>query len=52
MKKKSASRERFTGRIESAYAAGNPRIRTSRVEPMVAIAELMKYGGKSRDSTS
>src|SRR5713226_37590 len=52
MKKKSTSRVRFTGLIDNAYAAGKPRISTSRVEPMLAIAELMKNGGKSPDSTS
>src|SRR5713101_3174250 len=52
MKKKSTSCVRLTGLIASAYAAGRPRIRTSSVDPMLAIAELMKNGGKSPDSTS
>src|SRR2546428_11763359 len=52
MKKKSASCVRFTGLIDNAYAAGRPRISTNRVDPMLAIAELMKNGGKSPDSTS
>src|SRR5713226_6787000 len=52
MKKKSTSRVRFTGLIASAYAAGSPRTKTKNVEPMLAIAELMKKGGKSPDRTS
>src|SRR5438309_4563263 len=52
MKKKSASCVRFTGLIDNAYAAGRPRISTNRVDPMLAIAELMKNGGKSPNSTS
>src|SRR5258708_6707058 len=52
MKKKSTSRVRFTGLIDNAYAAGRPRISTNSVDPMLAIAELMKNGGKSPDSTS
>src|SRR5258708_32299818 len=52
MKKKSTSCVRLTVLMASAYAAGSPRTRTSRVDPMLAIAELMKYGGKSPDSTS
>src|SRR6202521_141288 len=51
MKKKSTSRVRLTGRMASAYAAGRPRTRTSKVDKMLAIAELMKKGGKSPDST-
>src|SRR5260370_41172103 len=52
MKKKSTSRVRFTGLIDNEYAAGRPRISTNKVDPMLAIAELMKNGGKSPDSTS
>src|SRR5438093_11797962 len=37
--------------MASAYAAGRPRIKTNSVDPMLAIAEFMKYGGKSPDST-
>src|ERR1700704_2209091 len=52
MKKKSTSCVRLTGLMASAYAAGSPRTRTKKVEPMLAIAELMKNGGKSPDSTA
>src|SRR2546427_13089829 len=52
MKKKSASCVRFTGLIDNAYAAGRPRISTNRVDPMLAIAELMKNGGEAPDKTS
>src|SRR2546428_8166662 len=52
MKKKSTSRVRLTGLMASAYAAGSPRTKTKNVEPMLAIAELMKKGGKSPDRTS
>src|SRR4030088_1262478 len=51
MKKKSTSCVRLTGLMASAYAAGSPRTKTRIVEPMLAIAELMKNGGKSPDST-
>src|SRR5258708_33175908 len=47
MKKKSTSCVRLTGLMASAYAAGSPRTRTSSVEPRLAIAELMKNGGKA-----
>src|ERR1700730_13188033 len=52
MKKKSTSRVRLTGLMASAYAAGSRRTRPRNVDPMLAIAELMKNGGKSPDSTS
>src|SRR2546428_7530709 len=52
MKKKSSSCVRWTGRMAKAYAAGSPRTRTKSVEPTLAIAELMKNGGKSPDITS
>src|SRR5215467_4132203 len=52
MKKNSTSRDLLTGLMASAYAAGRPSTRTSSVEPRLAIAELMKNGGKSPDSTS
>src|SRR5437660_4882638 len=40
------------GLIASAYAAGKPRTSTSSVETRLAIAELMKNGGKSPERTS
>src|SRR2546422_6844600 len=52
MKKNSTSCVLLTGLIASAYAAGSPRISTRKVETMLAMAELMKNGGKSPDSTS
>src|SRR5256885_2420889 len=52
MKKNSTSCVLLTGLIASAYAAGSPRTSTRRVETMLAMAELMKNGGKSPDSTS
>src|SRR3989442_13866875 len=52
MKKKSTSCVRLTGLMANAYAAGSPRTRTKSVEPTLAIAELMKNGGKSPDITS
>src|SRR6266852_1473581 len=52
MKKNSMSWVLLTGRMASAYAAGRPRTRTRNVETRLAIAELMKNGGKSPDSTS
>src|SRR5215831_12573793 len=52
MKKNSTSRDLLTGLMASAYAAGRPSTSTNSVEPMLAIAELMKNGGKSPDSTS
>src|SRR2546421_6810181 len=52
MKKNSTSCVLLTGLMASAYAAGSPRTRTSSVETRLAIAELMKNGGKSPDSTS
>src|SRR4030088_738570 len=52
MKKKSTSCVRLTGLMASAYAAGSPRTRTKKVEPMLAIAELMKNGGECPDITS
>src|SRR6267378_4358683 len=52
MKKKSTSCVRLTGLMAKAYAAGRSRTRTKNVEPMLAIAELMKNGGKSPDITS
>src|SRR2546423_13719114 len=51
MKKKRKSRDFRTGRIDSAYAAGRPSARTRNVDTRLAIAELMKNGGKSPDST-
>src|ERR1700730_4323495 len=51
MKKNSTSCVRLTGLMASAYAAGSPRTRTRNVEPTLAIAELMKKGGKSPDIT-
>src|SRR4029077_13297884 len=51
MKKNRTSRDLATGLIASAYAAGNPNTMTRSVEPMLAIAELMKNGGKSPEST-
>src|SRR3989442_10664066 len=52
MKKKSTSCVRLTGLMANAYAAGSPRTRTKSVEPTLAIAELMKNGGKWPDITS
>src|SRR2546421_6022342 len=52
MKKNSTSCVLLTGLIASAYAAGSPRTSTRRVETMLAMAELMKNGGKSPDSPS
>src|SRR4029077_16870111 len=52
MKKNSASCFIFTGLMASAYAAGRPSTRTRNVDPMLANAEVMKYGGKSPESTS
>src|SRR2546428_12966609 len=52
MKKKSTSCVRLTGLMGNAYAAGSPRTRTKSGEPTLAIAELMKNGGKSPDITS
>src|SRR2546421_386445 len=52
MKKNSTSCVLLTGLMASAYAAGSPRTRTSSVDTRLAIAELMKNGGKSPDSTS
>src|SRR5258706_15055452 len=52
MKKNSTSCVRLMGLMASAYAAGSPKTRTSSVEPRLAIAELMKNGGKSPDMTS
>src|SRR2546427_8923218 len=52
MKKKRKSWVLLTGLMASAYAAGSPRTSTRKVETMLAIAELMKNGGKSPDSTS
>src|SRR6184192_674602 len=52
MKKNSTSCVLLTGLIASAYAAGSPRASTRKVETMLAMAELMKNGGKSPDSTS
>src|SRR2546428_12959941 len=52
MKKKSTSCVRLTGLMANAYAAGSPRTRTKSVEPTLAIAELMKNGGKSPEITS
>src|SRR4030081_2520142 len=52
MKKNSTSCVRLTGLMASAYAAGKPRTRTRNVEPRLAMAELMKNGGKSPDITS
>src|SRR5690349_10223246 len=52
MKKNSMSWVLLTGLMASAYAAGRPRTRTSSVETRLAIAELMKKGGKSPESTS
>src|SRR5690348_17847119 len=52
MKKKRASCVLLTGLIASAYAAGRPSTRTRNVDPRLANAELMKYGGKSPESTS
>src|SRR4029077_10481472 len=52
MKKNSASFVLCTGLMASAYAAGRPSTRTRNVDPMLANAELMKYGGKSPESTS
>src|ERR1700693_1749466 len=51
MKKNSTSCVRLTGLMANAYAAGSPRTNTNSVEPRLAIAELMKNGGKSPDST-
>src|SRR2546430_17718917 len=52
MKKKRKSCVLLTGLMARAYAAGRPRTRTKNVETMLAIAELVKNGGKSPDSTS
>src|ERR1700682_4925268 len=51
MKKNSTSCVRLTGLMASAYAAGSPRTSTSTVDMMLAMAELMKNGGKPPDST-
>src|SRR6266576_4930566 len=51
MKKNSMSWVLLTGLIASAYAAGSPRTRTKKVETRLAIAELMKNGGKSPPRT-
>src|SRR2546430_7000242 len=52
MKKNSTSCVLLTGLMASAYAAGSPRTSTSSVETRLAIAELMKNGGKSPERTS
>src|SRR5258706_9305484 len=52
MKKNSTSCVLLTGLMASAYAAGRQRTRRSNGETRLAIAELMKNGGKSPDSTS
>src|SRR5260370_35478465 len=52
MKKNSASCVLLIGLIASAYAAGRPSTRTRNVDPRLANAELMKYGGKSPEGTS
>src|ERR1700694_1281827 len=51
MKKNSTSCVLLTGLIAHAYAGGSPRTRTKNVDPRLAIAELMKNGGKSPDIT-
>ena len=43
-KKNSTSVHLRTGRIDSAYAAGIDSASTSRVEQMLAVAELMSGG--------
>src|SRR5260370_14302311 len=47
MKKNSASCVLLIGLIASAYAAGRPSTRTRNVDPRLANAELMKYGGET-----
>src|SRR3984957_4133930 len=56
MKKNSESRHPFTGRMDSAYAAGSASTITKMVEPSVATAECSMNGPKplktSRNSLS
>src|ERR671910_441279 len=48
MKKNSPSRHLGMRAIDRAYAAGVARMITRMVDTMDAVAELMKYGAKSR----